>query len=149
LEKQMRPARRTLVLAVIAASLTAAMGAAWPAQAGEHFYEGEVLNGTGKIEFVVQRKHGERKVKDFHADDLTETCTPGTSTFENFGIRGIEVHKRRFEERRNTEFRGSHIAVVEGRLRRGGRATGTVRLFRGFDEMPICDTGTLEWKARD
>jgi hypothetical protein len=38
---------------------------------------------------------------------------------------------------------------VNGRLRRGGRATGTVRLFRGFDEMPICDTGTLEWKARD
>jgi hypothetical protein len=145
----MRAERRTWVIAVIAAFLATAMGTAAPAQASERFYEGEVVDGTGKIEFVVSRKHGERKIKDFHADDLTETCTPGTSTFENFGIRGIEVHKRRFEERRNTEFRGSHIAVVNGRLRRGGRATGTVRLFRGFDEMPICDTGTLEWKARD
>jgi hypothetical protein len=145
----MRAERRTWVIAVIAVFLATAMGTAAPAQASERFYEGEVVDGTGKIEFVVSRKHGERKIKDFHADDLTETCTPGTSTFENFGIRGIEVHKRRFEERRNTEFRGSHIAVVKGRLRRGGRATGTVRLFRGFDEMPICDTGTLEWKARD
>jgi hypothetical protein len=142
----MRPERRKLVVAVIAASL--AMGAAWPAQAGERLYEGEVAEGTGKIEFVLKRVDGKRKVKHFHADHLTETCTTGTSATENFGIRGIEVRNRRFDARRNTEFRGTHIAVVTGQLHRRGRATGTVRLFRGLDEMPICDTGTLEWRAR-
>jgi hypothetical protein len=134
-------------IVVIALILVVVM--AWPAQAGEHVYEGQVKNASGEIDFVLKREHGKTKVKHFHANELLESCSTGSSGYENFGIRGIEVHKRRFETQRNLEFRGSHIAVVDGRLRRGHRASGTVRLYRGFDEMPICDTGTLEWKASD
>jgi hypothetical protein len=141
-----------LVTALLAASLAATMGAAWPAQAGEKFYEGSVTSGRpGKIEFVLQRKHGELKVKDFHADALFWECSSGSYNFEqNFGIRGIEVHNRRFEITKEIfESRDSFTAHVDGRLRRGGRATGTLRFFNGFDLTPICDTGVLEWKASD
>ena len=138
------------VASLVAAALVWALVSALPSTAGEeHFYEGDVTNGTGEIEFVLQRKHGDVMVKDFHADDLTEICAVAPSRYENFGIRAMKVRKRRFHEVRNIEFRGTHIAEVRGRLRRGGRASGTVRLFRGLDEVPVCDTGTLEWKASD
>ena len=132
------------------ATLAAVTSAALPAQAGERFYEGEVVKAPGKVEFVLQRRHGELRVKDFHADALTWECSSGYVLEQNFGIRGIDVKRKRFRtEKEILEYRESYTAQVEGRLRRGGRATGTLRLFHGFDEMPICDTGVLEWKARD
>src|SRR5688572_20489958 len=123
----MRSARKTFVTAWLAASLAGAVGAAWPAQAAsERSYRGEIIGAPGKIEFVVQRnKHGQRRVKHFHADALVWECSTGFTLEQHFGIRGIDLNRKRFEkEREFLDFRLTFTIQVEGQLRRGGRAAG-------------------------
>src|SRR5688500_5783788 len=104
----MRSALRTFATAWLAASLAGAMGAAWPAQAaGERSYRGEIIGAPGKVEFVVKRnKHGQRRVKHFHADALVWECSTGFTLEQNFGIRGMDLTRKRFEkEREYLDFR--------------------------------------------
>ena len=145
----MRLGRRMLVTVLLVASLAAATAAAWPAQASKSSYDGKLTGATGKIEFVLKRKDGRLRIQDFHADGLTSHCASG-DVKENFGVRGIQVDgKKRFDAKKHPGgIRSIYTAEIQGRLR-GGRVTGTLRLYSGFDLTPICDTGTLEWRAND
>jgi hypothetical protein len=134
--------------AIAATTLALLLLAALPAQAGEKYYEGNVQGAPGKIEFVLKRSDGKLRINDFHADALITSCPSGVRP-DNFGIRHFKVNrKRRFDvEKRVGGPRSDETAIVKGSLRRGGRASGTLRLVSGFDGIPICDTGTVDWKA--
>jgi len=144
-----RSGRRTRGPAtVVAALLSTLLFSVLPAQAGEKYYEGDIVGSSGFIEMVVVRDHGKVTVEHFHADDLD--CPEGTGD-ANFGIREIKVKDNgRFNETKSLGYHGrSHqYAKVRGRLRPGGRAKGTVLYHGSFDGVGICDTGTRMWKAQ-
>jgi hypothetical protein len=144
---QSRSGRRAFAAtAVVALALTSLLISALRVQAGEKGYEGSVPGTQGKIDFVLKRNHGKLTIKEFHATLPNTTPCQGTV---NFVLHTVKVNrKRRFHvEKFIQQARYIDAAYLNGRLGKGGRASGTVRYILGFDEVPVCDTGTLEWRA--
>jgi hypothetical protein len=130
----------------IAIAVTLALSAATSAKAPK--YEGPIFDSTGRVEFKLKREEGKLYVMHFHVDDLPYTCANGTTRSRDFGIRRMRVKKRRFGKMTYFgNFRGTEHAVVDGRLRRNGRARGTVFYTNGFDGVALCESGEMGWSA--
>jgi len=131
---------------VVALALTSLLISALRVQAGEKGYEGSVPGTQGKIDFVLKRHHGKLTIKEFDAALPTTTPCQGTVSFV---LHTVKVNRKRgFDvEKVIQQARYVDVAYLNGRLGKGGRASGTVRYILGFDEVPVCDTGTLEWRA--
>lgn len=136
-------------LGLLGATLVAGHLLAPRASAGGTLYEGALAANSGaSIDFRLVRDHGKRLVRDFHANDVPTVCGDETS-LSSLGIREFKVNKEgEFGGKRRVG--GSRIgayAVVKAELRRSGAARGTIRISVGFDDVPICESGTLRWKA--
>jgi hypothetical protein len=138
--------RRMSVAMAIAVTATLALSAAAPAK--KQKYEGPIFDSVGSVEFHLGRDEGKLYVEDFHVADLPYSCVNGTNDSRDFGIRRMRVKRRKFDGTTYFgDFRGSAHAVVEGRLRPNGRATGRVFYTNGFDGVALCESGEMGWSA--
>jgi hypothetical protein len=130
---------------IVATTLSVLLLAALPAQAGKKYYKGNFPGSPGKLEFVLKRNDGKLRINDFHAEGLIMSCASKPASFTiSFKVN----RKRRFDvEKHVSGSQGNATAFVKGRLRHGGRASGTLRLVTGSPVGFDCDSGPLEWKA--
>ena len=138
--------RRCAKSGALALAITLLVSASAPAK--DTSYKGPIFDSTGRVEFKLKRDEGKLYVMHFHVDDLPYTCANGTTRSRDFGIRRMRVKKQRFSKMTYFgNFRGTEHAVVEGRLRRNGRARGTVFYTNGFDGVALCESGEMGWSA--
>jgi hypothetical protein len=135
---------------VLALALPAAAGAA-------ELNSGSVTAAEGaapdlSISFTVRSRNGNPKqVKKFVANGIPYTCSNGFSgTTEDparLGKRMKVNDKRRFHGRAKL---GETTMIVRGKIRRKGRARGTVRIFGPAADAPgvTCDSGAVGWRVR-
>jgi hypothetical protein len=104
------------------------------------------------ISFTVRTRNGNPKqVKKFVANGVPYTCTDGTSATTTeparLGKRMKVNDKRKFHGRNKL---GETTMVVRGKVRKKGRARGTVRLFGPAvnDPSVTCDSGAVGWRVR-
>lgn len=145
-----RSGPRTLVATVIVAiALTTLLISALSVQAGRKQYDGSVSNTPGRVHFVLKREHGKLEIRNWHASKIPWSC-PGGVANTGFDLEEIKVNRQRhFHIKRfDDNPRGPTTVVLDGRLQEGGRASGTLSKAGDFDTLLICDTGTLEWKAK-
>jgi hypothetical protein len=104
------------------------------------------------ISFTVRTRNGNPKqVKKFVANGVPYTCTDGTvgTTTEpaRLGKKMKVNDKRKFHGRNKL---GQTTMIVRGKVRKKGRARGTVRLFGPAANNPevTCDSGAVGWRVR-
>lgn len=154
----MRPLYTTLAIALLLLSLAAGALALALTSGGQ--FNGEIKGDPypdSSISFDVQRtRKGHRRVKNVNASGLDFTCEAGSPS-QTSAVRlegGFRVDG-------NGEFGGRTDATIlgfdpparlSGKLRRHGRATGTLRVHGELDPEAQpgvdCDTGRLEWRAK-
>jgi hypothetical protein len=135
-----------------------ALALALPATAGAvDLNSGSVTRARGtapdlSISFTVRTRNGHPKqVKKFVANGVPYTCTDGTSATTTEPARlgkKMKVNdKRKFHGRNQL---GQTTMVVRGKVRKKGRARGTVRLFGPAvnDPSVTCDSGAVGWRVR-
>jgi hypothetical protein len=104
------------------------------------------------ISFTVRTRNGHPKqVKKFVANGIPFTCSDGssgtTTTPARLGKKMKVNDKRRFHGRAKLD---SATLIVRGKVRKKGRARGTVRLFGPEADTPgvTCDSGAVGWRVR-
>jgi hypothetical protein len=104
------------------------------------------------ISFTVRTRNGNPKqVKKFVANGVPFTCSDGSSgtTTEpaRLGKKMKVNDKRKFHGRAKL---GETTMIVRGKIRKKGRARGTVRLFgpEATDPSVTCDSGAVGWRVR-
>lgn len=104
------------------------------------------------ISFTVRTRNGHPKqVKKFVANGIPFTCSDGssgtTTTPARLGKKMKVNDKRKFHGRAKL---GSTTLIVRGKVRKKGRARGTVRLFGPEADTPgvTCDSGAVGWSVR-
>jgi hypothetical protein len=107
------------------------------------------------LSFNLRKTDAGRRVKSVIGFGLDYTCKDSSSDQTS----GVEL-MRSFPVDEDGEFGGKADAVIlgfdppaklTGKLRRGGRASGTIRVHGELDPKGNpgldCNTGTLEWRA--
>jgi hypothetical protein len=136
-----------------------ALALALPASAGAaDLNAGAVTAARGgapdlSVSFTVRSRNGKPKqVKKFVANGIPFTCDDGSSgtTTEpaRLGKKMKVNDKRKFHGRANI---GAGVTMkVRGKVRKKGRARGTVRLFgpEATDPTVTCDSGAVGWRVR-
>jgi hypothetical protein len=104
------------------------------------------------ISFTVRSRNGNPKqVKKFVANGVPFTCDDGssgtTTTPARLGKKMKVNDKRKFHGRNKL---GETTMIVRGKIRKKGRARGTVRLFgpEATDPSVQCDSGAVGWRVR-
>jgi hypothetical protein len=104
------------------------------------------------VSFTVRTLNGKPvKIKRFKANGIPLTCSDGTSGTTTEPIRfgkDMKVNKKRkFHGKRRL---GPSTFIVKGKVRRKGRARGTLRLSGPSATTPgvTCDSGHLTWRVR-
>jgi hypothetical protein len=145
-----------------ALALTLALALALPAAASastESYSASGAASASGappppslSVSFTVRTLNGKpTKVKRFEANGIPLTCSDGTSGTTTEPIRfgkDMKVNKKRkFHGKRRL---GPSTFVVKGKVRRKGRARGTLRLFGPSATTPgvTCDSGHVTWRVR-
>jgi hypothetical protein len=127
-----------------------------PASAAAIFigpYQGQIKgDALSEIGFDTERTDsGRKRVVQFFTDGISFTCTVGAD-----GRTEPMLVDATFRLNRDREFKGKGDMITEvdpvgkvvGRLKRGGRAVGTVRItgeLAGAGSQ--CTTGVQEWRA--
>lgn len=150
---------RRFTLAAMLACLLSATAVALPTKnAGE--YNGHVRGDPypeSAIWFDIDRTEaGRRRVVDFSASGLDYRCESGPpgETPAVFLQRGFRIKRdRTFGGRADAVIAGfDPPARLRGKIRRRGRAVGTLRIHGELDPVGHpgveCTTGRLEWRAR-
>ena len=139
-----------LVGAAIAA--IAVPAAAFGSKQGD--YEGKVRGAPGsEITFKVDRRKGEKHVKVFRFDASgVPTKCAGSPDKTGYGLPGYFGLRLRDGGRFHIKdspsgFRDDSLFVLKGKVERGGRASGTLRIVDDFDFLPTCNTGVVDWSA--
>jgi hypothetical protein len=135
-----------------------ALALALPASAGAaDLNAGAVTAARGgapdlSVSFTVRSRNGKPKqVKKFVANGIPFTCDDGSSgtTTEpaRLGKKMKVNDKRKFHGRNKL---GETTMIVRGKIRKKGRARGTVRLFgpEATDPSVQCDSGAVGWRVR-
>jgi hypothetical protein len=149
--------KRTIVGAsaalVLALALpTAATAADSYSTSGEVSASGAPAPPSLTVSFTVRTRNNDPiKIKRFKANGIPLTCSDGSTgtTTEpiRFG-RDMKVNdKRKFHGKRRL---GPSTFVVKGKVRRKGRARGTLRLSGPSAITPgvTCDSGHVTWRVR-
>ena len=141
--------RRRTAIAVAAALLVPATAAATIVGDYHGQIKGDALTELG---FDVKRSDsGHKRVRFFVADGVSFTCTVGAD-----GRTDPMQIDATFPVNRDGEFKGKGdvitnvdpVGKVTGRLKRGGRAAGTLRISGELDGAgSSCTTGVQEWRA--
>ena len=144
--------KRTVVCSI-------ALALALPATAGAvdlNSTSGPQARGGGapdlSISFTVRSRNGNPKqVKRFVANGVPFTCSDGRSGTTTEPARLGK--KMRVNDRRKFHGRakiGVTTMIVRGKIRKKGRARGTVRLFGPEETDPsvTCDSGPVGWRVR-
>jgi hypothetical protein len=105
------------------------------------------------VSFTVRTRNGHPKqVKKFAANGIPFTCSDGssgtTTTPARLGKKMKVNKKRKFHGR--AKLSGDTTMIVRGKVRKKGRARGTVRLFGPEANTPgvTCDSGAVGWRVR-
>ena len=150
--------RRLLLVALAVGGLATAGAHAIVVQTGG--YNGQIKGDPypgSSISFKVKRTAaGKRRIVKFIASGMAYTCKGGMS-----GSTPAVSLERGFRVRKDRTFGGRADAVIlgfdpparlKGKLRRRGRAVGTLRVFGELDPVGqpgvYCDTGLQEWRAK-
>jgi hypothetical protein len=117
-------------------------------------YEGRVKGAPGsEITFKVDRRKGEANVKvfRFNATEVPTDCagSPDKTEYGLPGYFGLPLRDGgKFHIKDSPSgFRDDSLFVLHGRVERGGRASGTLRIVDDFDLLPTCSTGVVDWSA--
>jgi hypothetical protein len=91
------------------------------------------------------------KVFRFSVTGVPTDCagTPDTTDYSLPGYFGLRIREGgRFHIKDSPSgFRDESLFVLDGELRRGGRASGKLRIVDDFDVVGVCRTGRLDWSA--
>jgi hypothetical protein len=118
-------------------------------------YNGNVKGDPSSgLWFEVRQTEDGRRVKDIGGAGFDFTCDEGTpGDTSGVGLeRSFKVEDGSFGGTSNAVILGfDPPAKITGRLKRGGRATGTIRMKGELDPEGQpgieCKTGVLEWRA--
>ena len=150
-----RAAVNTRGLAFTACPVLAALVLAAPSAASKQGeYDGRVKGAPGsEITFKVDRRKGDKHVKvyRFNATGVPTDCAGSSDTTEYglpgyFGLRLRNGGKFHIKDS-PSGFRDDSLFVLHGRVERGGRASGTLKIVDDFDLLPTCSTGVVDWSA--
>ncbi len=144
--------KRIVIVTVLAA--LAVTASAWAFATGD--YTGEIKGDPDSgFSFNIRKTDAGRRVKSVVGAGMDYTCEDSSS-----GETSGTLLLKSFPVDEDGEFGGRSDAVIfgfdppaklTGKLKRGGRASGTIRVHGELDPKNnpklSCDTGTLDWKA--
>jgi hypothetical protein len=123
-------------------------------------YTGEAPADPGaQVQLEVRKRGGENYRADFHIQDLTMTCSDGTTQRTQLGpeIRFTRKHTFYFLEEDEAPNSGDLFTLeVKGRILDGDRARGYIAYDEdrqdppasGFPDLPDCSSnGKVRWRA--
>lgn len=122
----------------------------------EHIYKGRIVGASGsRISFTVAPNDladvpgfRPRAVVDLRVSHAPCAIGNGETGADDFG--DTDLKNRAFSAYYDhSGGRGGSSYLVEGELRKRGRARGILDFHEGFDNVTTCDTHELRWRAHE